>query len=154
MTLRREPIMRRRSAIAVLLLSMAARTSTWAQAEPIEVTLEVLAVRSDRGHVLAAVHDDRWSFPSRWERALASATRPATPGAMNLTLRLPRPGRYALIVVHDEDNDGRMKKNLLGLPQEGYATGRNAASLEFPFFDTAQVDFAAGTRTAIRLLYP
>ncbi|MFM2400383.1 MAG: hypothetical protein RL341_2540 [Pseudomonadota bacterium] len=143
-----------RSVVATVLATLVVCTHDWARAESIEVTVEVLAVRSERGRVLVALHEDRRSFPSRWERAVAFAATSAASGSASLTLKLPRAGRYALIVVHDEDNDGRMTKNVLGLPREGYATGRNATSLEFPFFDTAQIDCAAGTRASIRLLYP
>ena len=140
--------------VAALLASLSAAGSTAAQSAPVEVRVDVEGVRSDSGRVLVALHDNRWDFPSRWQRAVAMASESARAGSLSLTLRLPRPGRYALVAVHDEDGDGVMKKSALGLPREGFATGRNAESLEFPFFDAALLDWAAGTRARVRILYP
>lgn len=137
-----------------LLLSLACVTSMPAAAEPIDVTVEVSGLRAAKGRVLVALHDDRWAFPSRWERAVASTSIAAQEGTVTAMLRLPRPGQFALIVVHDEDADGRMKKNALGLPREGYATGRNATALEFPLFEPALRDWTLGTRVGVRVLYP
>jgi uncharacterized protein (DUF2141 family) len=139
---------------AAVLMSLALALPGAAQTGPIDVRIDVSGVRSDRGRILVALHEDRWDFPSRWDRALASASAPAVSGSVGLTLRVPRAGRFALIVVHDEDGDGRMKKSAVGLPREGYATGRNAAALEFPFFEAAQRDWTAGSRVAVTLVYP
>lgn len=139
---------------SALLMSLAWVAPGPALAEPIDVAVEVSGLRAAKGKVLVALHDDRRSFPSRWEQAVASTSIPAQEGTVTATLRLPRPGRFALIVVHDEDADGRMKKNALGLPREGYATGRNATELEFPFFEPALRDWTIGTRVRVRVLYP
>ncbi len=123
-------------------------------AEPIEVHVEISGLRGAKGQVLIALHDNRWAFPSRWDQALVRTSVPAVEGTATATLKLTRPGRFALIVVHDEDGDGRMNKSPLGLPREGYATGRNAPTLEFPLFDAALRDWASGSRVSIRLVYP
>ena len=39
--------------------------------------------------------------------------------------RAPK-GLYAIAALHDEDGDGEMDKNFIGLPVEGYACSRNA----------------------------
>jgi uncharacterized protein (DUF2141 family) len=136
------------------LLGLACSMAMPAQANPIEVVVEVSGLRSAKGQVLVALHDNRWAFPSRWERAVASTSIAAQEGMVTATLRLPRAGRFALIVVHDEDADGSMQKSALGLPREGYATGRNATELEFPFFEPALRDWSMGTRVSVRVLYP
>ncbi len=139
---------------SALLLSLACVMPGPALAEPIDVAVEVSGLKVAKGRVLLALHDDRWTFPSRWEQAVTSTSILAQEGTVTATLRLPRPGRFALIVVHDEDGDGRMKKSPLGLPREGYATGRNATELEFPFFEPALRDWTLGTRVGVRVLYP
>lgn len=137
----------------VALLAAMACHST-AAAQPLDVRIEVSGVRSAKGKVLVALYDDRTAFPSRWDRAAARASVPAASGSVALTLRLPAAGRFAVIVVHDEDDDGRMSKNFVGFPKEGYVTGRNARTLEFPSFDAAQIDFSRATDVSLRLVYP
>ncbi len=136
------------------LLMLTAVTSMSARAEGVDVLVEVSGLRSSQGRLLVALHDDRRAFPSRWDRAVVTASAAAAEGAVTVPLRLPRPGRFALIVVHDEDGDGRMSKSALGLPREGYATGRNAQTLAFPSFEPARLDWEAGTRVSVRLYYP
>jgi uncharacterized protein (DUF2141 family) len=35
-------------------------------------------------------------------------------------------GDYAIAVIHDEDNDGQLDKNVLGIPTEGYGFSNHA----------------------------
>jgi uncharacterized protein (DUF2141 family) len=37
-----------------------------------------------------------------------------------------KPGKYAVALMHDEDNDGEMKKSLIGIPKEGIGMSNNA----------------------------
>jgi uncharacterized protein (DUF2141 family) len=125
-----------------------------AHAEAINVEIEIQGLRSAKGGVLVAAHATRDTFPGNWSGATAFAKVSAAPGSVQASLRLPAPGRYALIVVHDEDGNGIMTKNFIGLPTEGYVTGRNADSLEFPLFERSRRDLVNGQRLALKLLYP
>ncbi len=37
-----------------------------------------------------------------------------------------KPGKYAVALMHDEDKNGEMKTNFIGLPKEGIGMSRNA----------------------------
>jgi uncharacterized protein (DUF2141 family) len=124
------------------------------RAQPIEVQVQLGGLRSAQGRVLVAAHATRDSFPSQWDKAAARLDVAALASTLTLTLKLPAPGRYALIVVHDEDGDGQMSKNFVGLPREGYVTGNNPKSLEFPRFERSLVDLKDAGRVDLRLLYP
>ena len=124
------------------------------RAQPIEVQVQLTGLRNAQGRVLMAAHATRDSFPSQWDKAAAKLDVTASGPTLTLTLKLPAPGRYALIVVHDEDGDGQMSKNFIGLPREGYITGNNPKSLEFPRFDRSLVDLKEAGRMELRLLYP
>lgn len=125
-----------------------------ARAQPIEVQLQLSGLRNAQGRVLVAAHATRDSFPSQWDKATARLDVAASAPTLTLTLKLPAPGRYALIVVHDEDGDGQMSKNLIGLPREGYVTGHNPKSLESPRFERSLVELRDADRVELRLLYP
>lgn len=119
-----------------------------------EVQVQISGLRSTQGRVLVAAHVSRDSFPSQWEKATAMVSVPAEAPATTVALKLPAPGRYAIIVVHDEDNDGVMSKNLIGLPREGYTTGGNPATLAFPRFSASVVELRESRRLELRILYP
>ena len=67
-----------------------------------------------------------------------------------------RPGVYAVVVFHDENDDGKLDKNAIGLPTEAYAISNNARGLlGAPDFKDAAVHITDGD-DAIRvtLVYP
>lgn len=62
---------------------------------------------------------------------------------------------YAVAVVHDEDGDGRLRTNFLGIPNEGLGASRNATgTFGPPKFSDAKVRLAPGvTRLPIAIVY-
>src|SRR6478672_5685764 len=52
------------------------------------------------------------------------------------------PGNYALAVIHDENMNGKLDTNLMGIPVEGYGFSKNArALLGSPSFSTASFPY-------------
>lgn len=52
------------------------------------------------------------------------------------------PGTYALAVVHDENMNGKLDTNLLGIPKEGYGFSNDAkALLGAPTFSAASFPY-------------
>ena len=50
------------------------------------------------------------------------------------------PGRYAAIVIHDEDDNGRLDTNPMGVPGEGYGVSNDARGfLSAPSFEPAAI---------------
>ena len=58
------------------------------------------------------------------------------------------PGRYAIGVMHDEDNDGHFDTGFLGIPSEGYGFSRDArGTLSAPSFESASFEYVGGVLT-------
>jgi uncharacterized protein (DUF2141 family) len=76
------------------------------------------------GDILCALYrnEDNWLTDTTYRDA-------ATPAGKKTSIcrfpSVPR-GNYAIASLHDEDRDGEMDTNFIGLPQEGYAASRNA----------------------------
>jgi len=50
------------------------------------------------------------------------------------------PGDYAVSVIHDRNNNGKLDTNRLGIPKEGFAFGNNAMGIFGPpSFENAKV---------------
>jgi uncharacterized protein (DUF2141 family) len=62
---------------------------------------------------------------------------------------------YAISVIHDENENGELDKNLMGIPKEGFGFGNDAMGMFGPpTFDRAKIEFAGNDRTvAITLKY-
>ncbi|MFZ7126701.1 MAG: DUF2141 domain-containing protein [Desulfobacterales bacterium] len=65
------------------------------------------------------------------------------------------PGTYALAVIHDENMNGKMDINWLGIPREGYGFSNDAkAPLGPPLFSAAEFPYHGQVMTmSIRLHY-
>jgi uncharacterized protein (DUF2141 family) len=56
------------------------------------------------------------------------------------------PGTYALAVIHDENMNGKLDTNWLGIPTEGYGFSNDAkALLSAPSFSDASFQYDGGT---------
>jgi uncharacterized protein (DUF2141 family) len=117
------------------------------------ITVTVSNVRNGAGSVIVALHRESARFPSDWAGAVASARAPARNGIVTVTLPPVPDGRYALIVVHDEDDNGVMSKNFLGLPREGFGTSNNPRLMGPPRFEPALFDLSGDVTIAVRLTY-
>ena len=55
------------------------------------------------------------------------------------------PGRFAVAVFHDENENDELDVNFIGIPKEGYAFSRDARGFAGPpSFDAAAVEIAEG----------
>lgn len=55
-------------------------------------------------------------------------------------------GRYALMVIHDENGNGTLDTNLVGMPVEGYGFSNNPRVMRKPTFDEAAFDVGTDVR--------
>ena len=116
-----------------------------------DLNLTVAGVRSDDGALMIGLYDSAEGFNSSITNAantgllsdkarLVGVTMRARTGSQGICfLQLP-PGRYAVIVFHDENDNGILDENFLGIPIEGYGFSNNATGFfGAPAFSAAAV---------------
>jgi uncharacterized protein (DUF2141 family) len=65
---------------------------------------------------------------------------PAEVDAVHISVELP-PGSYAAVVLHDENKNMKLDKNLFGVPREQWGMSRNPkAKLSAPRFEDARFE--------------
>jgi uncharacterized protein (DUF2141 family) len=132
-----------------------------------ELRLTVNGVRSDSGELLVALYDNADGFRSAIANAAKRGLLPDSGRLIGTAIRAKRgtqstvftqlaPGQYALIVIHDENDDGRLDENAWGVPTEGYGFGNDAQGiLSAPSFDAAAITVGnADVSTSVTLIYP
>jgi uncharacterized protein (DUF2141 family) len=151
-----------RASIGLILTALLSVT-----AQAAELRLTVTSVRSDGGELLIGLYDN----PEGYANAIANASKGGLmpdPGRLvGASIRARRgsqtavfgqlpPGRYAVIVIHDENDDGHLDVNAIGVPTEGYCFSNNARGfLGAPSFEAATVTVGtADMSTAVALVYP
>jgi uncharacterized protein (DUF2141 family) len=105
-----------------------------------DLTVKVDHVKNDRGAVLAALYDSEASF---MKQPLARATFKvkAANGEVSYVFHDLPAGKYALAVFHDENDNGQLDKNFVGIPKEGYGFSNSNASARPPGFSQAAFEF-------------
>ncbi len=81
-----------------------------------ELTVHVTEVKHQDGKVLIGVYNKSDGFPKELEKALLTAK--TAPGKPKHTFRGLSHGNYAVVVIHDRNNNGKLDRNLLGMPKE------------------------------------
>jgi uncharacterized protein (DUF2141 family) len=103
------------------------------------IHVKILDIRNSTGAVACALFESPAGFPTDF---LLSATNIMMIKIKRTQARcdfedIP-PGRYALAVIHDENMNGRLDTNRLGVPTEGYGFSNDAkAFLSAPSFRAA-----------------
>jgi uncharacterized protein (DUF2141 family) len=63
-------------------------------------------------------------------------------------------GDYAVSVIHDENENGELDSNMVGIPKEGFAFGNNAmGAFGPPSFDKAKISLTKNERQVVKLKY-
>ncbi|MBL8560300.1 MAG: DUF2141 domain-containing protein [Hyphomonadaceae bacterium] len=117
-------------------------------AQPL-LTLTVSGLKTADGPVRAGLFAaDGWNGDP-----VFSAEAPVADGVATLTLRAPAPGRYALKIYHDLNNDAGLNRAAYGMPTEPYGFSNNAdGRFGPPSFDAAAFDLPAkGAAHAVAL---
>jgi uncharacterized protein (DUF2141 family) len=134
-----------------ILLVMAASAFTFAvQAHAFDLTVEITNPKSEQGWVAAAVYAgaDGWLK----DGAALKAERAAAGAKTVLVFRGLPAGRYAVSAYHDENGNGKLDRNLVGLPIERYGMSRDArGTMGPPSFDAAAIELGADTTIGFQL---
>lgn len=124
-----------------LLVSAALAASAFASATTIEV--RVTGVVAGKGKVAVAVCDkDTFLKDCKY-----SATAPARDGENVITVKDVPAGTWAVLSYQDENDNGKLDRNVVGIPKENYGFSRDArGSFGPPSFEEAA--FAVNGETA------
>lgn len=121
-------------------------------------TFEVVNLRNANGVIRCALYKDKAGFPDNPGKALEIVIADIdkemkSSCSFDLTKELP--AYVAISVLHDEDNDGKMKTNFIGIPKEGWAVSNNAKSQKFgpPLFEDSKFEIKKYTTQILKINY-
>lgn len=102
-------------------------------------------LRSNKGQVICSLFSSAEGFPKNGRKAIARITSPIANQHADCEFSGIQPGTYAISVFHDENSNGRLDANFLGIPREGVGASNNARGhFGPPRFPDAAVHFAGG----------
>jgi uncharacterized protein (DUF2141 family) len=140
----------RRNLAALLLLAipLGLRERNMPQTQPPAakiIHVEIGGLRNDKGQVLCALYSSPNGFPKDVKKAIAHTHSEISQGQATCEFSGIGPGTYAVSLFHDENSNGKLDTNFMGIPREGVGAS-NGAKGHFgpPRFEAAAFDFSGG----------
>ena len=131
-----------------LALTISLLLGATALASAANLTVTVKDVRNANGSVLIAVYD--LSGFGKPELAKAKQKAGANAGEVKFVFQGLPAGKYAVAAFQDENGNGKLDRNSLGVPTEGYGFSNDAQGTTGPpNFNQAAFDFDGKTDKAI-----
>ena len=100
------------------------------QAQQPELVVAIEGLRSRDGKILVALFDRADGFPD--EKPTIGKTTVVSGNTPRVVFENVKPGRYALAIIHDENENGKLDTNAIGLPKEGFGFGNNVMGMFGP----------------------
>jgi uncharacterized protein (DUF2141 family) len=109
------------------------------------IHVEVVGMRNDKGQISCSLYSTADGFPKKGEKAVAHIVTPISEREAVCQFPGIAPGTYAVSVFHDENSNGKLDTNFLGIPREGVGASNDARGhMGPPKFDVAAFQFAGG----------
>lgn len=125
-----------RTSLVLLLLSAATA------GHAADLTVNITDLRAATGIVKVTLVDSAAGWNEEAPRVAAGGARPVD-GAATIAFPGLAPGDYAVMVMHDENDNGTLDKNFIGMPTEGYGFSNNPDVMRRATFEEARFTVGA-----------
>jgi len=140
-----------RAAIAIVLVisSMIGASSVGVWADDLgavnSIKVLVVGLHSNDGEVDCALFGSADGFPGDSSKAGRAAKSKIDKGEAVCMFADVVPGDYAVSVFHDENSNGKLDRNFIGMPKEGVGASNDAAGhFGPPKYDDARFSYKGG----------
>jgi uncharacterized protein (DUF2141 family) len=117
------------------------------------ITVRASSFRSLKGFLRCRLYSRGDGFPGK-PPFDAERSVPVTASTMTCTFTGIAPGTYAVALFHDENGDGKLDTNFMGIPREGVGVSNNKLrSLGPPKWDDAKFPLAGDLLLDVNLHY-
>ncbi len=89
------------------------------------ITVKVENLKNNNGALLISLFKNPNGYPEDWEAAYQYQIIPASDFSGNISFENIPYGSYAFAIIHDENENLKLDRNLFGIPREGYAFSNN-----------------------------
>ncbi len=124
-----------------LVLAVALCVAAISPAGAAELTVKLHGIRAQGGLVKVALVEsqDAWDGKTSPTRGTGG---PATGEDATFAFKDLKPGDYAVMITHDENGNGKLDTNVMGMPLEGYGFSNNPQVMRKPTWDEARFSVA------------
>ncbi len=110
-----------------------------------KLTVEIAGLRNDHGAMYCELFATPDGYPKDSPKAVQLKKAPISRQTASCVFEGLAPGTYAVAAYHDENDNGKLDTNFLGIPSEGVAASNDAkGTMGPPSFEKAKL--AVSTR--------
>ena len=109
-----------------------------------DLTVDVHGIRAQRGLLKIAVVDSKEAFEGA-AAPIQSDGAPAQSETAKFEFKNLKPGSYAVMITHDENGNGKLDSNLMGMPLEGFGFSNNPRVMRKPTWEETRFEITAPT---------
>lgn len=102
------------------------------------ITVTIENITSNKGQVILSLHTEDTFMKGPGIQNIESKI---TDGKVSITFKNVKPGTYAIMALHDENENRRMDFEDNGMPKESYGMSNNSMSFGPPQYATAKFNF-------------
>ncbi len=137
--------------VAALALSFG---KTVAMEPTAKLTVVVDSLSSKQGEVCMRIYAKEQGFPQSATGVVQSGCTKITGRAATKEFYGLKYGTYAVALFHDEDGNGKLNTNFLGIPREGFGISNNpTVKLSAPKFKSASFSLKGNATIKISMKY-
>ena len=93
---------------------------------PTQIHVDVVGLRNNKGQVLCFLFSSAIGFPKNDDKAVAQYAAKISNRQASCEFSGIAPGTYAVSAFHDENSNGKLDTNFMGIPREGVAASNDA----------------------------
>jgi uncharacterized protein (DUF2141 family) len=112
------------SMLVLIVLCITGAGSAWG-IDHTTLIVKTFPTADKQGAVFFALFDKEAGFPSDWSKAVRMQRCTPEQGSAQVSFKDLPPGDYAVTLYHDENNNGVVDLNYLGMPVEGWGVSKN-----------------------------
>ena len=123
--------------------------------ETFNLTIDVKELRNSKGTVVFALYNREDAIPDEhYKKYLKKVTGKIVKETSIVTFENLPKGKYAVNILHDENNDGKIKKGII-LPKEGigFSNFQSIGLSNKPSFRKASFDLQSDKALKIKIIY-
>ncbi|MFN5223266.1 MAG: DUF2141 domain-containing protein [Bacteroidota bacterium] len=92
----------------------------------LEIRVVVKGIKPVTGNIGILLFKSKEGFPGDQNKSVLQAKVMVKSSSVEHLFSGLAPGRYAVSIVHDANNNGKLDTNFMGIPKEGYGVSNNA----------------------------
>lgn len=116
------------------------------QASAATLTVKITGISEAVGKMAVQLVASQAAYDGKAKASAAQMLPVASTEPMTLTFSNLAPGTYAVMVMQDENGNGTLDSNILGIPKESYGFSNNPNVMRKPYFDETKFEVTAADK--------